>query len=72
MDYLLRRLSRAGFRRGMAGEHWAWLALALAAFVLRRARRRDDDIVSLPIRRGERYVVSLSDPGAPASAGPDA
>jgi hypothetical protein len=66
VDYLLRRLVRTGFRRGLAGGHWAWLALALAAFVLRRARRPYDDAVSLPIRRGERYVVSLSDPGAPA------
>ncbi len=68
MDYLLRRLARAGFRRGVAGEHWAWLALALTAFVLRRARRPVDDAVSLRIRRGERYVVSLSDPDAGRSA----
>jgi hypothetical protein len=64
VDYLLRRLSRSGFRRGLAGEHWAWLALALAAFVLRRARRPIDDTISLPLRRGQRYVVTLTDRGA--------
>ena len=62
MDRLLRRLSRSGFRRGMAGEHWAWFALALAAFALRRARRPSEDVTTLELRAGERYVVTLSDP----------
>lgn len=63
MDLLLRRLVRSGLRRGLAGEHWAWLVLALAAFVFRRARRPGDEtVVSLPIRPGERYLVSLRDP----------
>jgi hypothetical protein len=64
VDALLRRLVRTGLRRGMAGEHWTWLALALAAFVLRRARRSGaDPVVSLPVRPGERYLVTLSEPG---------
>jgi MYXO-CTERM domain-containing protein len=54
----------------MAGEHWAWLVLALAAFVLRRARRKEDEsILSVPIRPGERYLVSLSEPGGHADPG---
>jgi len=69
MDYLLRRLGRTGLRRGLAGEHWAWLAIGLAAFVLRRARRPDDDVVSIPIKQGERFLVSLSGPGT-TSRGP--
>lgn len=66
MDRLLRRLGRTGLRRGLRGEHWAWFALALAAFVLRRARRPDDDAVSLSVRPGERYEVLLTDPGTDA------
>ena len=66
MDSLLRRLGRSGLRRGLRGEHWAWFALALAAYVLRRARRPDDDAVRLSVRAGERYEVLLSDPGADA------
>jgi hypothetical protein len=66
VDYLLRRLARAGLRRGMAGEHWAWLAIAGAAFLLRRSRRQADAVVlSRAIRPGERYLVTLSDPKAP-------
>jgi hypothetical protein len=65
VDRLLRRLARSGFRRGMDGEHWAWFVIALSAFALRRARRaRDAPILSVPIKPGERFVVSLS---APAS-----
>lgn len=66
MDALLRRLVRTGLRHGMAGEHWTWLALALAAFVLRRARRPGADrVVALTVREGERYLVTLSEPGEP-------
>lgn len=64
MDTILRRLARAGFRRGMEGQHWAWFALALAAFVLRRARRVTDDVTTLELRPGETYVVTLADPAA--------
>jgi hypothetical protein len=63
VDALLRRLVRTGLRHGMAGDHWSWLALALAAFVLRRARRpAADRVVSLSVQPGERYLVTLSEP----------
>jgi MYXO-CTERM domain-containing protein len=48
----------------MAGGGWPWVALALAAYVLRRARRPVDDTVSLRVRPGERYLVSLTGPDA--------
>ncbi len=48
MDALLRRLSRAGVRRVMAGEHWAWLVIALTAVVLRRARHTyADEVITI-------------------------
>lgn len=47
----------------MAGEHWSWFALALAAFALRRARQpMRTRVVTLPVRPGERYLVTTSDP----------
>ena len=64
MDALLRRLARSSLRRGMAGEHWGWLALALAAWVLRRARRSGpEQVVSLSVHPGERYLLTVSEPG---------
>lgn len=40
MNSLLRRLTRTGIRRAMGGETWAWLVVAAAAYLLRRARRQ--------------------------------
>jgi MYXO-CTERM domain-containing protein len=59
VNYLLRRLSQNGLRRTLAGGHWAWAALALAAYALRRARRPVADVRMLRIRPGERFVVGL-------------
>jgi hypothetical protein len=67
VDYLLRRLVRVAARRGMRGEHWAWFALAAGAFVLRRARRREDPIVySRRVGAGERLLVSIRSPRSQA------
>lgn len=63
MDLLLRRLARTGLRQTLAGGGWAWLALAAAAYGLRRARRPVDDAVSVRVRPGERLLVSLQPPG---------
>ena len=61
MDVLLRRLVRAAVRRGVAGEHWAWFAVAATAFVLRRAMRPDRHSgLSVPVEEGERYEVALT------------
>ena len=59
MDALLRRLVRAAVRRGLAGD-WTWLVIAGSAFVLRRALRPKDDIVSsLRIAPGEQILISV-------------
>lgn len=62
MNALLKRLSRAGLRRGLAGEHWAWLVLAGAAYVLRRARRPERSVATLALEPGQRYLVRLVSP----------
>ena len=76
MDWLLRRLSRTGFRHGMAGEHWAWFVLGAAALLLRRARKAGDDLVlTRHLEPGERYAISLSargrGRGSPRGAPPE-
>lgn len=69
IDALLRRLVRGGFRRGVAGEHWAWLLVAGAAYVLQRARRPDARTERIRLRAGDRYLVSLQQSGGRRSAG---
>ena len=59
IDTLLRRLARAGVRRALPGDHWAWLVLAGSAYVARRARRRADVVTKLSLTPGERYLVSV-------------
>lgn len=66
IDALLALVARKGFRRGMGGD-WAWLALAGAAYVLRRARRRDDPSTTLTLHPGDRYLVSVHQPGGGAA-----
>lgn len=63
MDALLRRLTRTGLRRGLSGEHWAWLLLAGAAFLFRRTRREHGSATTLDLAPGERYLVRLVDSG---------
>jgi len=63
MDQLLRRIMRVAARRGMRGEHWAWFVIAGAAFVLRRARRRDDPVVfSRRVEPGDQLLVTVQSP----------
>ncbi len=63
MDYLLRRLVKVATRRGMRGEHWAWFALAAGAYVLQRARRRQEPVVySRNVKPGDRLLVTVRSP----------
>jgi hypothetical protein len=63
IDALLRRATRSGFRRGMAGEHWAWFVIAGAAYLIQRARRPDDHSEQIDLQPGERYMVTLQPRG---------
>jgi hypothetical protein len=52
-------------RRGMGGE-WAWLALAGAAFVLRRTLNDSGGKISrLEVRPGEQLLITVRDAKAP-------
>jgi hypothetical protein len=59
VDALLRRLLRAAVRRGLAGD-WTWLVIAAFAYVLRRALRDKDDLVtSLKLSPGEQILITV-------------
>ena len=62
------RRAAPGSDAGVAGEHWAWLVVAVAAFVLRRARRPSDRRrLSVPRRaRPAARWSALADPRRPA------
>ena len=63
IDSLLRRATRTGVRRGLGGEHWAWLVIAGAAYLLQRARRPDDRVERIDLKPGDRYLVTLQPEG---------
>jgi hypothetical protein len=61
MDAILRRLVRAAFRRGIAGN-WAWLVIAGAVFILRRALAdKGGTVTSLKLLPGEQVLISVRD-----------
>jgi hypothetical protein len=61
MDMLLRRLLRAGVRRGIAGN-WYWFLFAAAAFLLRRTLGDQGGVVStLKISPGEQVLITVRD-----------
>ena len=70
MDRLLRSLVSRGLRRGLGGEPW-WLLLAVAAWLVRRARQRGPEVVwSGRVKAGERLVVTAWEGGGPAPSLP--
>ena len=68
MDALLRRLLRAAFRRGIAGN-WAWLVIALCTFIWRRILAdKGGRVSSLKIAPGEQVLISVRERPAKAKA----
>ena len=69
MDYVLRRLLRAGMKRGRQGD-WTWFALAGAAYVLRRVLSAPRGKVStVTVEPGETVLISVRDAKSPAGSG---
>jgi hypothetical protein len=69
VDRLLRRILRAGVRRGIAGN-WSWLVLAGAAFVLRRALNdTGGKVSSVTVSPGEQVLITVRDARAPVGVG---
>lgn len=66
MDRLLSSIVSRAMRRGMAGDP-AWLAVGVAVWLVRRARRRPPAVVwSGRLSPGDRLVISSHPPGAMA------
>jgi hypothetical protein len=58
-----RRLLRSAGRRALGGEYWAWIVVAGAGLVLRRARAKSDPVISTRrLRPGDSFLVTLRDP----------
>lgn len=67
MDRLLRTLVTRGLRRGLGGEP-AWLVLGAVAWLVRRSRRRRDEVLwSGRVQAGEGLFVRAYVPGEAAS-----
>ena len=63
IDRLLRQLISTGRRRGRGGEP-VWIAVAMAAWLVRRARNSEPKVVwSGRVAPGERITVSTFGPG---------
>ena len=63
VDLVLRRLSREGLPRFLAGDSFTWVVIALVAYMLRRSRQAGSPVVSsVELQAGERYLVTLTDP----------
>jgi hypothetical protein len=64
VERLLRYFLKNGFRRGFRGEHPVWFVIGASAWLLIRARRRDDDVIYRTVLLpGERLVVETRNPG---------
>lgn len=69
MDRLLKILVSRSARRGRGGEP-IWLAVAAAAWLVRRGLKSRDQVAwSGRVLPGQRLVIAVGDPGAPAPTG---
>ena len=60
MSALIGWLYRSALKRGARGGNWAWYVVALGAIILRRDRdRRSAAHISVPIKPGDRFEVSM-------------
>jgi hypothetical protein len=60
IDKLLRRLMSTGFRNALGGQGRAWAVLALAALLLRRARR-SIPMQTVTLKKGESVLIASAD-----------
>jgi hypothetical protein len=65
MEMLLRRLTRTGFRRGMAGSRgWMILAISVSGVrVLRRLARHEDEVLfRTVVKPGDVFEIDVKPP----------
>lgn len=61
MDSLLHYLQVRAFGRGLGG-HRAWIVVAVALWMLNRARHQDDVVYRTELKPGERLIVKTMTP----------
>jgi hypothetical protein len=69
MGFLLRYIQLKAFGRAFRGDHTAWLVVGAAAWMLNRAREREDVVYRTLLQPGERLVVRTSAPGSARQPG---
>ncbi len=65
METLLRRLTRTGFRRGMAGSRgWMLVGVAVGGVrVLRRLARQEEEVLyRTEVKPGDRFELAVRPP----------
>jgi hypothetical protein len=58
MESLLRWFQVKAFGRGFRGYHTAWFVVGAAAWMILRARNRDDVVYRTVLKPGERLTVT--------------
>jgi hypothetical protein len=58
MESLLHWLQVKAFGRGFRGYHTAWFVVGAAAWMILRARNRDDVVYRTVLKPGERLTVT--------------
>jgi hypothetical protein len=71
VDNVLRYIQFKAFGRAFRGYHTAWLVVGAAAWMINRARHREDVIYRTLLKPGERLVVTASRRGSAPFPGDD-
>jgi hypothetical protein len=66
VDSVLNYIQVRAFGRGFSG-HRAWIVVAVALWMLNRARHQDDVIYRTELKPGERLIVKTSSPSSSVS-----
>ena len=62
-------LYRTGLKRGTTGGHWAWLVVALGAFILRRdADHSQTAPIQMDLKDGDTMVGTMRELGTTADS----
>ena len=64
MGFLLRYIQLRAFGRAFRGRHTAWFVVGAAAWMIKRAREREDVVFRTLLEPGQRLVVRSSPPGS--------
>ncbi len=67
MNVIFRYIERLSFGRGMRGANTAWFVIGSAAWLVMRARSRQDVVYRTVLKPGEQLTVRASPPASKKS-----